>query len=245
MAQPPYNLDARHVPLGYARILEREENAGSIQRDIDVLFVGRLGGERAEKLRVLRESGLRIFHGNRDGSLFGSRLIAYLQRAKIVLSLRYWSSDDEWKMTRYLPALAHEALVVAESGGAPEEQAAWASAIVFVDSDAQLVEACHFYLRNTTARTQQAAKGKAILRRRLMAASLAAPVSRFLHALCPSSTMPLRTAPALVETSGKDYDVPWQWDVVVTHSHSDVGEGGGVTPTDAFYGLEPRHHRTI
>lgn len=95
-------VDAWHVPLGYTRTLE--PTANSAIRDVDVLFVGRLEGARVDKLRRLRESGLRVLHGNADGPLFGERLRRLLERTKIVLSLRFWTnSADEWKMTRYLP----------------------------------------------------------------------------------------------------------------------------------------------
>lgn len=97
-----HGVDAWHVPLGYTRALEPTGNAAT--RDVDVLFVGRLEGGRVDKLRRLRESGLRVLHGNADGPLFGKRLKRLLERTKIVLSLRYWTnSADEWKMTRYLP----------------------------------------------------------------------------------------------------------------------------------------------
>lgn len=103
LARPPYNVIAQHVPLGYAESLEPSLN-GNDHRDIDILFVGRCDGTRIEKLRMLRQSGLNVLHGNFDGPLFGSRLSEHLKRAKIVLSLNYWSNESEWKMTRYLPA---------------------------------------------------------------------------------------------------------------------------------------------
>ena len=85
------------------------DGAGALYgpRPVDVLFVGKLNGRRRNILRALRyDHGLRVLHGNADGPLFGEPLRAALESAKVVLSLRFFDDDREWKMARFLPAVA-------------------------------------------------------------------------------------------------------------------------------------------
>ncbi|KAH8057166.1 hypothetical protein JL722_6807 [Aureococcus anophagefferens] len=97
-------LRAAHVPLGAAPGLGDGAGALAGPRPVDVLFVGKLNGRRRNILRALRyDHGLRVLHGNADGPLFGEPLKAALEGAKVVLSLRFFDDDREWKMTRFLP----------------------------------------------------------------------------------------------------------------------------------------------
>lgn len=209
-----HGFHAQHVPLGYGESLEAGRAKSLIvKKDIDVLFVGRLadGDKRTETLRSLRERGLNVLHGNSNGPLFGSRLRDHLTRAKIVLSLNYWSNDSEWKMTRFLPALAHGAVIVSERGGAPEEVAAWDGAIVFVSRD-DIFDTCQLFLNSPSLREEQAIRGRSILLRRLAADSLASPVSRWLQDLCPTWTM------AYNQNNSSDV---WQWNLETSNgTHS-------------------------
>ena len=117
---------------------------------------------------------------------------------------RYFEADDEWKMSRFLPAIAHGAVVVSESGGAPAEQAAWAGAVVFADGDA-LREAAAYYTTNATARAERAAAARGLLRSRRFAAALRGPAEALARASCPAWR-----AAEVGEPAG------WQWEVGYT-----------------------------
>jgi hypothetical protein len=55
--------------------------------------------------------------------VFGAPLRALVRRAKIVLCLRAFGSDSEWKISRLAPLLSAGAFVVAEAGGHELEMA--------------------------------------------------------------------------------------------------------------------------
>ena len=108
-------------------------------------------------------------------------------------------------MTRFLPALANGAVVVAQSGGADVEQAAWADAVVFPQNDdaAGLAAAVAFYLANDTARDARARAALDLLRSRPYAAKLRRPLATLARDACPAWT------PADVDAG----PTPWQWDL--------------------------------
>ena len=50
--------------------------------------------------------------------------------SQVVLNLRYWSNNEEWKMTRFQRPLASgTAVVVSERCGSEKEQAQWGKAV--------------------------------------------------------------------------------------------------------------------
>ena len=200
-------LRAAHVPLGAAPGLgDGAENLYG-PRPVDVLFVGKLNGRRRAALRALRsDHGLRVLHGNADGPLFGEPLRKALEGAKVVLSLRFFDDDREWKMTRFLPAVAAGAVVVAEPGGAPAEQAAWAGAVHFAAGGVSgLARAIQAYLDDDAARGARAEAALDVLRSRPMAAKLRRPLAKLARGACPG------WVPETVEGD----PAPWQWDVVM------------------------------
>ena len=200
-------LRAAHVPLGAAPGLGDGAGALAGPRPVDVLFVGKLNGRRRNILHALRyDHGLKVLHGNADGPLFGEPLKAALEGAKVVLSLRFFDDDREWKMTRFLPAVAAGAVVVAEPGGAPAEQAAWAGAVHFAPGGVSgLARAIQAYLDDDAARDARAEAALDVLRSRPMAAKLRRPLAKLARGACPD------WVPATVEGD----PAPWQWDVVM------------------------------
>ena len=159
-------IDARHVPLGWSDSLERYAPPDDVDRDLGVVFVGRMNGRRKQVLVALRKRGVPVYHANADALLFGDGLRDVLRRARIVLSLAYFGDADEWKATRYLPSIAAGAVVVAEAGGARLEREAWREAVVFVEGVDAMVDVVKFYLRNETARAERARRAAAVLKAR-------------------------------------------------------------------------------
>ena len=139
-------------------------DGGDEEGDIDVLFYGKLNAYRAARLAELRAAGVRTLHANAMGRpVFGRELDALLARARIVLSLRYFNHDDEWKMTRWLRPIANGVLVVSERSGAPSEQARWEGGVIFSDA-AALVPTVLRYLNDGDARRAAVARARVLLR---------------------------------------------------------------------------------
>jgi hypothetical protein len=181
---PPHR-HVSFVPLGHSgraqlpvlataaadEIDERRRGAGEGEDDIDVLFFGTMNPYRTQALAGLRAGGLQVYHANADGvALFGAALDALVARAKLVLSLRFWGTDAEWKVSRYAHLLRHGRLVVAEASGDRKELALFAGAIQFVEpsadaatTTARLLERCRRCLRlSAAARRTMAARGRAL-----------------------------------------------------------------------------------
>jgi hypothetical protein len=138
------------------RVVDMEE-----EEDIDVLFYGHLNDYRAALLERLRTRyGLRVLHANRDRGLFGPRLDRLIRAAKIVLNLRFFSSESEWKMTRLMRLVAQKRFIISERSGTEAELARFEGGIVFAEAS-QIGELCLHYLKeeNKAARRQVANKG--------------------------------------------------------------------------------------
>ena len=177
-------IQARHVPLGWSDSLERYAPPDDADRDLGVVFVGRMNGRRRQVLLELRKRGVPVYHANADALLFGDGLRDVLSRARIVLSLAYFGDADEWKATRYLPSIAAGAVVVAEAGGARLEREAWREAVVFVEGVEAMVDVVKLYLRNETARAARARRAAAVLKARRFAAALRGPVDDLVLGSC-------------------------------------------------------------
>ena len=101
--------------------------------DIDVLFFGTLTPHRKLVIRSLRSSGLRVVVPNSSNwGSYGRGLDLLVRRARVVLSLKTFGEDAEWKITRLARLLANGKLVVAERGGNTEEQA-FEEGVVFAE----------------------------------------------------------------------------------------------------------------
>ena len=177
------SIKARHVPLGSTASLFAKYE-GHVERDLDIVFVGRLNERRSRMLQTLRKHGVPVFHANRDALLFGIDLRETLGRAKVVLSLNYFGDADEWKATRYLPAIAAGAVVVAEAGGAVVEREAWREAVTFVDDVEALAATLQYYARNATARVERTRRAAEVLKERRFAAALRGPVNDLVLGSC-------------------------------------------------------------
>jgi hypothetical protein len=148
--------DSGDADSGGADMVQSEED-----EDIDVLFYGHLNDYRSSVLERLRTHyGLRVFHANRDRGLFGASLDRLIRAAKIVLNLRYFASDSEWKMTRLMRLVSQKRFVISERSGTEEEVDRFDGGIVFADVS-QIGKLCLHYLKeeNKEARRRVALKG--------------------------------------------------------------------------------------
>jgi Glycosyl transferases group 1 len=107
-----HGLPASRAPVGYHPALGADEHR---LRDLDVVFLGKLDGDRAVRFSQL-ESGLArrgIFVHRSPARCFGEERAAFLNRAKVCLNLQ----DISWHpaLVRFVLASACGALVVSES----------------------------------------------------------------------------------------------------------------------------------
>jgi len=78
-------IEARHVPIGYVKELERIKPA-EVQ-DIDVLFYGSLNERRKKILDELKAKGLNVLH---LFGVYGDERDSYIARAKVVLNMHFY-----------------------------------------------------------------------------------------------------------------------------------------------------------
>ncbi|HUD12001.1 MAG TPA: hypothetical protein VMS08_06325 [Candidatus Saccharimonadia bacterium] len=78
-------IEARHVPIGYVKELERIKPA-EVQ-DIDVLFYGSLNERRAKILEELKAKDLNVVH---LFGVYGEERDSYIARAKVVLNMHFY-----------------------------------------------------------------------------------------------------------------------------------------------------------
>ena len=188
-------LSTRYVPLGYAPVLDIPALARDARGDggdasdaaggdIDVLFFGMVNDYRRARLQELRHSGIRVLHANANTPAFGRRLDGLLRRARIVLNLRFWAGELEWKMTRFLRPLANEVLIVSEICGSPAERDKWDGAVVFVNSSG-LVPTIRWYLDHPQARRRRASHARDLFRSRPATGVLQGNVGALIQPACP------------------------------------------------------------
>ncbi|NQY57495.1 MAG: glycosyltransferase [Ilumatobacteraceae bacterium] len=122
-------IDTRHLQMGAVDSLA----AASVDRDIDVLFLGSLDDRRGEVLASLapllyeRRSELRLFRFDRPvgadtpGLVFGAQKAALLARARVLINVHRDGADDgpayfEW--VRMVEAMANGCAVLTEPSDA-------------------------------------------------------------------------------------------------------------------------------
>ena len=105
---------ARYVPLGYAPTLNvnlsqtpTAHSGVEVSATIDVLFYGMMNEYRHKRITELRRAGLTVLHANAHSPAFGARLDRILMRTRLVLNLRFFDGEPEWKMTRFIKPLAN------------------------------------------------------------------------------------------------------------------------------------------
>ena len=154
------------VPLGFSPSLvyDIDANKGAnIDKDIDILFAGTLTPHRRriiDRLRHDHKLPILVPNSANWGS-YGPELDYLVQRSKIVLSLRTFAEESEWKMTRFLRLLANAAFVVAEVSGS-EEEGRFSAGIVF-GHEKELGEILKKYLDDCEGREKVAKEGRRII----------------------------------------------------------------------------------
>lgn len=107
-----YNINTYylpHTPNGSYR----HKNLDNINKDIDVLFIGNMNKRRSKWLNKLvvshKDYKLKIVN-----KTFFEESIEYLARSKIVVNIHYYEGDTILEVSRIIPALENNCLVISE-----------------------------------------------------------------------------------------------------------------------------------
>ena len=131
-----------------------------LRQDIDVLFYGTMTPHRRSVVNSLRAVGVHVFVPNvSNWGSYGLDLDLLVLRSKIVLSLKSFGQDDEWKITRLGRLLANEVFVVSERGEDYEEQRYYTGGVMFVDVE-DMKQTIEYYLLREDERRDVAKEGK-------------------------------------------------------------------------------------
>lgn len=183
-------VPAELVPLGFHPSLRFPFSQGGSSgggKDIDVLFYGRLNDYRRQRLHMLREGGVRVVHANAFAPVFEEELFELIQRSRIVLNLRYFEGEEEWKVSRFIRPLANEVLIVSETCGTTEERALLGDGVVFVESQG-LVSACRWYLEHEGERQEKAVAARQAFEQQTMRVSVGSALRGLFARTCPMSS---------------------------------------------------------
>jgi len=160
--------DAAHVPLGYAKVLERIPTA---KEDIDVLFYGVYNERRMAPLRRLAERGWKV---KCVRGVYGRERDELIARSRIVVNIHFYG-DSRLEAARCLYLLANGRFVLSEESPDAGE-AGLAGGIAFAPYEG-IEEACAWYLEHPGERAAVAAAGRELIRKRPQAALLAPAVA--------------------------------------------------------------------
>ncbi len=160
--------DVTHVPLGYAKVLER---IPSVKEDIDVLFYGVYNERRMAPLRRLAERGWKV---SCVRGVYGKERDELIARSRIVVNIHFYE-QSRLEVARCLYLLANGRFVLSEASPDAEETGL-AGGIAFAPYEG-IGEACAWYLEHPEERAAIAAAGRDAVRKRPQAVLLAPAVA--------------------------------------------------------------------
>ena len=106
-----YGVNATLARVGYAPgVMDATARVPEDKKDIDVLFFGTHTQYRKPILKAVKQGGFKFV----DGAGFGQELYELVARARIVLNLRSFGNNDEFKMSRFMVLFANSAYVVGD-----------------------------------------------------------------------------------------------------------------------------------
>jgi len=154
------SMPLKHVPIGFAPILQRIERPQ--HQDIDVLIYGMPHSYRLDVFKTLCERGLHCLF---LCGLYGSARDDLIGRSKIVLNLSGGEPESIFPVVRASYLLANRKLVLADFQPRLHYEPDMAQAVVFCATD-NFSPTCKHYITNSDERLQAEEKGYSIMRRR-------------------------------------------------------------------------------
>lgn len=160
--------DATHVPLGYARVLER---IPSVEEDIDILFYGVYNERRLALLRRLAGRGWKVHCVN---GVYGGERDELIARSRIVVNIHFYE-QSRLEVARCFYLLANGRFVLSERSPDTEETGL-VGGMAFASYEG-IEEACAWYLEHPGERAAVVEAGREVARKRPQAALLAPAVA--------------------------------------------------------------------
>ncbi|MFT4037597.1 MAG: hypothetical protein QM692_05405 [Thermomicrobiales bacterium] len=158
--------EARFVPLGYVRQLERIPRR---EPDADVMFYGSTNPRRQAILDALRGAGLVCRFHDQHNRVYGKERDALIAGARVILNLHYYRLSI-FEVVRAFYPLINGKCVVSEDG--PDgNQRLYQDAVVFTPYEA-IVDTVVQLARDDARRRQQEAQAAAAMRQLPQAAIL-------------------------------------------------------------------------
>jgi len=146
----------KFVPIGYAPVLTRIENAE--RQDIDILFYGSVGERRLSvfsSVAKLVDAGISTVFAC---GLYGAGRDSLIARSKIVLNINHYSYAKIFEIVRVSYLLANSKAVIADVSPDSYIEEDIVGGVIFVPIE-QIAEACKQLLANEERRTQLERQG--------------------------------------------------------------------------------------
>jgi hypothetical protein len=153
-------LEPRHVPIGWAKALERIARPAA--QDLDVLFYGHPSNERLQVLVELAKTTMRCAFLT---GVFGPTRDEIIGRSKVVLNLRGYQPNRVFEVVRVSYLLANAKAVVASDHPDTSVEPDIRDAVAFTPVD-QIVQRCRRLVENDEERHALEQRGRAVIRRR-------------------------------------------------------------------------------
>ncbi len=141
-----FGIQGHYMPISYTKNMTTlQEYRASVQKDIDVLFMGSVNPRRLDILDRLKAKGYSVMLA--DGGVWGEDRVDLLKRSKCVINIHFYSEESPLEMARVSVLLANRCFVISETGGDSGLEKELVKGIVFCPYR-DLVKTCEKYLSN-------------------------------------------------------------------------------------------------
>jgi hypothetical protein len=104
------NINSYFLPYHIDKIYKHPELPKG-EKDIDVLFIGNLNHRRKEWLKNLTDNNINF---KIITNVFYENSIEYFARSKILLNIHFYSGESILEVTRIIPAIANNCIILSE-----------------------------------------------------------------------------------------------------------------------------------
>lgn len=106
------NINSYFLPYHIDNIYKYPELIPNFEKDIDVLFIGNLNHRRKEWLKNLTDNNINF---KIITNVFYENSIEYFARSKILLNIHFYSGESILEVTRIIPAIVNNCIVLSET----------------------------------------------------------------------------------------------------------------------------------
>lgn len=137
-----------YMPFG----LHRHPKLDDIEKDIDVLFIGNMNRRRSRWLNSIQNKKYNVKFVNKT---FMDESLDYFARSKIVVNIHYYDGDTILEVSRIIPALENNCIVISEKSNDDIYNIMYKNVIKIIDevelnnSIEKILSNYHFYLEES------------------------------------------------------------------------------------------------